>query len=185
MIDVHPTAKQDAAALSALMAFLDEQGNISPYAPGERPGSEEDILRLIEETRNTGNLFIVAEEDEELIGYLLAMRGMLCSMQYMAEIEMGLLPACCDMERGAVLLDFADVWANQCGLKRLECTVQTGNYMLTHLYQNMGYKIEGVRKNSLFIAGRGVSEYYIAKVLQDEADRMATLAALLDDPIAP
>ena len=53
--------------------------------------------------------------------------------------------------------------AEQEKILRLELTVQCRNEVALHLYQKMGFQIEGVKKNSMVVNGEFVDEYYMAR----------------------
>jgi len=60
-----------------------------------------------------------------------------------------------------------EAWADSHDLHRLELTVMCHNERAVRLYQNLGYKIEGIRQDSLWVNGRYVDEYYMAKLLNN------------------
>lgn len=66
---------------------------------------------------------------------------------------------------GTALFKELEHWAVKQGLHRLELTVVAENIAGVSLYQKMGFKIEGVKKDSLFINGTYVDEYYMGKLL--------------------
>jgi len=47
----------------------------------------------------------------------------------------------------------------------LELTVECCNNTAKNLYEKNGFKIEGIRKKSMFVAGSFVNEFYMAKIL--------------------
>ncbi|MFC4403808.1 GNAT family N-acetyltransferase [Gracilibacillus xinjiangensis] len=56
-------------------------------------------------------------------------------------------------------------WASKHNLRRLELTVVTGNEAGLSLYKKMGFEIEGTKRDSLFIDGEYLDEYYLSKLL--------------------
>jgi RimJ/RimL family protein N-acetyltransferase len=53
----------------------------------------------------------------------------------------------------------------QAGIQRLELTVRVDNAAAIHLYQRMGYEIEGTKRRSLLVDGEFVDELYMARLL--------------------
>ena len=58
-----------------------------------------------------------------------------------------------------------DLWAKTNNIVRLELTVECCNNTAKNLYEKNGFKIEGIRKKSMFVAGSFVDEFYMAKIL--------------------
>ncbi|MGN0972690.1 MAG: GNAT family N-acetyltransferase, partial [Aristaeellaceae bacterium] len=56
-------------------------------------------------------------------------------------------------------------WARANHITRPELTVERPNEAARHLYEKMGFAIEGVRKRSMLVDGRPVDEYYMARLL--------------------
>lgn len=59
----------------------------------------------------------------------------------------------------------AEVWAKEHHLHRLELTVMRHNEKAISLYEKMGFELEGVRKQALYVDGIFVDEYYMGKIL--------------------
>ena len=55
-------------------------------------------------------------------------------------------------------------WAKEQGVKRLELTVICENARAKHLYEKMGFEIEGTKKKSVLVDGAYLDEYYMAKI---------------------
>ena len=56
-------------------------------------------------------------------------------------------------------------WATDHKIHRLELTVMSHNERAVNLYQKMGFKIEGIKQDSLLVNDEYVDEYYMAKIL--------------------
>jgi RimJ/RimL family protein N-acetyltransferase len=50
-------------------------------------------------------------------------------------------------------------------IHRLELTVVTENQAGLQLYKKMGFEIEGTKRQSLYIDGKFVDEYYMSKLV--------------------
>lgn len=184
-MDIRPIKEQDAGKWQELMILLDQQSNTMMLEPGERPEDAEEALGRIREAQRRDGLILVAEVDERLVGYLSADRGAYRRNRHRAEIVVGILKDYRGQGIGGKLFDRLDEWAGHAGITRLELTVVCNNNIAVHLYQSKGFKIEGVKKNSLVVDGRSVNEYFMAKVRTDPQQQMAALAALLQDRMVP
>jgi RimJ/RimL family protein N-acetyltransferase len=63
------------------------------------------------------------------------------------------------------MLSKLEQWAEGIGIRRLELTVMTHNERAVGLYKKIGFEVEGLRKDSLYVDGRYVDEYSMAKLL--------------------
>jgi RimJ/RimL family protein N-acetyltransferase len=63
------------------------------------------------------------------------------------------------------MLSKLEHWAKGTGIRRLELTVMTHNERAVGLYKRIGFEVEGLRKDSLYVDGRYVDEYSMAKLL--------------------
>ena len=59
-------------------------------------------------------------------------------------------------------------WARNQGLRRLELTVLTHNNPAISLYEKMGFMIEGIKRESIYMEGLYHDELYMAKMLNKE-----------------
>ncbi|GAB3790915.1 hypothetical protein GCM10028868_04180 [Virgibacillus kimchii] len=67
---------------------------------------------------------------------------------------------------GTALFCELEKWAMQNGLHRLELTVITDNLAGITLYKKAGFQKEGVKRDSLYMDGKYVNEYYMSKILE-------------------
>jgi RimJ/RimL family protein N-acetyltransferase len=134
--------------------------------PGERQTTFEEQSRRIKHilSRNNQAIF-VAEADGKLNGYLSAAGGDFRRNRNCAHIIVGILQAFAGQGIGTKLFSDSERWARENGIHRLELTVMAHNERAVGLYQKMGYKIEGIKKDSLLVNGSYVDEYYMAKLL--------------------
>lgn len=66
---------------------------------------------------------------------------------------------------GKQLFETVEKWALDHKLHRLELTDMSHNERALRLYQKMGYQIEDIRWGSLWVDGKYLDEYYMAKIL--------------------
>jgi RimJ/RimL family protein N-acetyltransferase len=80
-------------------------------------------------------------------------------------IVIGILQSYSGQGIGAKLFERLEQWAREEEFHRLELTVMTHNHRAIGLYNKMGFKVEGVKKHSLFVNGEYVDEYYMSKLI--------------------
>ena len=56
------------------------------------------------------------------------------------------------------------LWANENNISRLELTVMCPNSMAKQLYEKNGFEVEGTKRNSIFMNGKYIDEYYMSKI---------------------
>jgi RimJ/RimL family protein N-acetyltransferase len=158
--------KEDAEKFAHLMQQVDEQSDYMLYEAGERTFSKEKQAKMIADITNSSNsTILVAEEDDQLLGYLLAIGGRAKRNQHCAYLVIGILEAYRGRGIGRKLFYQLEEWAGSEDISRLELTVVTKNSGAVHLYKKMDFEIEGTKRNALKIDGAYVDEYYMAKQL--------------------
>ena len=63
------------------------------------------------------------------------------------------------------LFTAAEAWAAGAGLHRIELLVMRHNTVAIGLYAKMGYREEGIRRESSYLAGEYINEVYMAKLV--------------------
>jgi RimJ/RimL family protein N-acetyltransferase len=144
-----------------------EASNFMMYGPGEREMTGEQFRRFIEiiNGKEHSALFVAVEE-EKILGYLI-MQGEMKPQRvsHRTSAAIGVHSESRGKGVGRALFEYAHRWAKERGIHRVELTVIAANEQAFNLYKKMGYETEGVKKDSLFIDGAYVDEYYMAKFL--------------------
>lgn len=134
--------------------------------PGERTTTvEEQCQRIQSVLASETQMVFVIEDEARLVGYLGVYGGSYKRNRHSAYIVTGILQEYAGRGLGKQLFEALEEWAMQHKLHRLELTVMCHNERAVHLYQKMGFEIEGVKRDSLQVEGRYVDEYYMAKIL--------------------
>ncbi|MFD2044268.1 GNAT family N-acetyltransferase [Ornithinibacillus salinisoli] len=156
----------DALGLAKLVEQVESESEFMLYDPGERKPTAEKQRNMIQALTKQDNATIfVVEEGEQLVGYLFAIGGNTKRTKHSAYLVIGILAAYRGKGIGTALFNELDHWARENTLHRLELTVVTKNNAGVSLYQNAGFEIEGMKKDSLFIDGMFVDEYYMGKII--------------------
>ena len=155
----------DAEKLVVLMQQV-EKSNFMLFEPGERQIPVEVQRKRIESFREdaTSSIFL-AEDSEELVGYLFALGGNPTRAKHVVYLVLGVADQHRNKGIGTRLFNGLERWAKEQSIHRLELTVMHHNRAGIGLYKKIGFEIEGTKKHSLFIDGKYVDEYFMAKIL--------------------
>jgi RimJ/RimL family protein N-acetyltransferase len=156
----------DAESLVNLIKQVESESQYMLFESGERNIGTEQQEKRIESMKEEGNSIIfVAEENEELIGYLIAMGGNANRNKHSVYLVIGILTQYRGLGIGTKLFKQLEEWATEHSVHRLELSVVTRNEAGLRLYKKMGFDIEGTKRHSLYIDGEFVDEYYMSKLL--------------------
>ncbi|MDQ0351357.1 RimJ/RimL family protein N-acetyltransferase [Alkalibacillus filiformis] len=156
----------DAEKLSTLIQQVDETSEYMLWEPGERNISGDQQEKMIDSFLEKANsTILVAEFEGQLVGYLLAMGGNARRNSHSAYVVLGVLQGYRGHGIGTRLFSELERWATESDIHRLELTTVVRNEAGVSLYKKMGFEIEGTKRDSLFIGGEFVDEYYMSKIL--------------------
>lgn len=166
-VSIREVKRTDAEKLSKLIQKIDNDSKYMLWSAGERKISPEMQLKMIESFLSKPNSTIfVADENNNLVGYLLVNGGQTKKNAHAAYVVIGIDKAHRGKGIGTQLFDHLDKWAIEKELHRLELTVVTSNKGAVSLYKKQGFEIEGTKKHSLYIEDRFYDEYYMAKIYE-------------------
>lgn len=168
MITYRNLKTEEAQEFWNLMNQLDYETKYMLYEPGERKEKANNIAALESRIRSTlegDDLLLVAEADNKLVGYISADKGFVNRIAHSAYIVVGILKEYSNRGIGTELFKRLDAWAQEKKITRLELTVVCENEAAKHLYEKSGFEIEGIKRNSVFVDGRYLDEYYMGKIV--------------------
>ncbi|MCF3943716.1 GNAT family N-acetyltransferase [Oceanobacillus alkalisoli] len=156
----------DAEKLAYLIKEVGNSAKYMLWEADERRIQADNQLEMIESMQASENsTILVAEMDEDLVGYLFAMGGKARRNKHSVYIVIGILQGKREQGIGTKLFKKLDHWAKQHHIHRLELTVATKNEAGLSLYKKAGFEIEGTKRHSLLIDDEFVDEYNMAKLL--------------------
>jgi RimJ/RimL family protein N-acetyltransferase len=155
----------DAEAFWQMQSALDKETKFMMFEPDERKRNLDLIQRLIQNSLAGNNLLLVAENKEDIVGFLSAQRGVPNRMKHTAYIVIGIRKAFQGKGLGSEFFKKLDLWAKQKHITRLELTVMSPNMAAKHLYEKNGFVVEGIKKSSMLVDAEYVDEFYMAKIL--------------------
>ncbi|WP_421385299.1 GNAT family N-acetyltransferase [Bacillus salacetis] len=156
---------QDAERFINLVKEVENHSEFMLMGPGERKTTPEQQKRQLERIKQQPNSTIfVVEENERLIGYLMAIGGTVKRTRHSAYLVIGIMQEQRGKGVGTKLFENVTDWAIRNNISRLELTAVTENEAGVALYKKSGFEIEGTKRNSLRINGKLFNEFYMAKL---------------------
>lgn len=164
-MQIRTVRPEDSDLLIKMLKQLDTETSFMMYEPGERTATADDMKHRIEQWEKSDSLFLVLENEGDLAGFLSASRGEPSRIRHCAYLVIGILKDYRGRGFGAMLFEKMEQWAKERGITRLELTVMIQNEQARHLYEKMGFYIEGKKERSMIVDGTAVDEYCMAKLL--------------------
>ena len=147
-----------------MLLELDKETEYMLFEADERPNDINRVKAMINQSINGDNLLLIATEDDNIIGFLSAQRGIIRKIKHTAYIVVGIREKFRGKGIGKKLFCELDLWAKENNISRLELTVMCPNSMAKQLYEKNGFEVEGTKRNSIFMNGKYIDEYYMSKI---------------------
>ncbi|WP_433775382.1 N-acetyltransferase family protein [Bacillus wiedmannii] len=156
---------EDAENFLNLITEVEAKSNFMLMEAGERKTTSEQQRKHIDSLGQQNNSTIfVAEQEGNLIGYLIAIGGSVKRNKHSVYIVVGILEQNRGLGIGTALFQHVEEWAKSNHISRLELTVVTKNEAGLALYKKSGFEIEGTKRNSLMVDRTYYNEYYMSKL---------------------
>ena len=143
------------------LKIIDSETDFMMFEPDERVWNEEKISKNL---KDENNLVLGVIDDEKIVGFLTAQRGVFRRIRHTAYIVIGIQKNYCNRKIGTKLFQMLDDWALQNKIVRLELTVVCENKGAIRLYEKSGFSIEGTKKKTMYVDGKYVDEYIMSKI---------------------
>lgn len=160
-MEIRRLEESNARAFYECMKMLDQETPYMMYEPDERVWDEERVRRILSDE---DSLLLGAFDQDKIVGILSAERGSCRRIRHSAYIVVGILKEYGHRGIGTELFKRLEDWANENGITRLELTVEVPNTNAINLYKKSGFVVEGTKKATMFVDGKYVDEYMMAKV---------------------
>lgn len=165
-MEIRTATVDDAGAFLEHCLTLDNETRFMMLEPGERTTKvEEQAQRIRRICAAENQTLILAVEDNKVVGHVLGLGGRYRRNSRTAHVVVGVLGECSGRGIATQILSKLEHWAKGIGIRRLELTVMSHNERAVGLYKKIGFEVEGLRKDSLYVDGRYVDEYSVAKLL--------------------
>lgn len=158
---------------SSVIALLDQIGHESSFTSLDENGiamSESEMHRFINKQAQSDNqITLLAYLNEELAGVINITADQRPRVRHIGDIFLGIKKAYWGNGLGSILMEEAIEWAQSSGsIRRLQLTVQKRNTAAVHLYEKMGFIIEGLQERGAYIEGGEFLDVYLMGQLIDE-----------------
>lgn len=160
---IRKAVPEDAEQLAILMKHVEESG-LMLFEPGERKTTPEQLQQRLFSMGQESIVF-VAEEHQQLTGYLFAIGEKIQRKQHSVYIAMGVSRRERGNGIGFQLFEAMEKWAKDKKLRRIELTVLEHNHAAVALYKKRGFIVEGLKKESIRIDGSYMNEWFMSKLL--------------------
>lgn len=158
---------EDAEAFLKLCKQADSESEFLLFEEGERETTVKEQRKSIESIISADNSTIfVVEDDDKLVGYLLARGGAARKNYHSVYIVIAILKSHGGQGLGTQLFTRLEDWARARDIHRLELGVMKANVHAKRLYKKMGFEIEGTKRSVFYLNGEYVDEYMMAKILR-------------------
>ena len=153
---------QDA---SEVIALLDQIGQESSFTSLDENGiamSESEMQHFLDKQAQSDNqITLLAFLNDELVGIINITADQRPRVRHIGDVFLGIKKAYWGNGLGSVLMEEAIEWAKSSGsIRRLQLTV--------HLYEKMGFIIEGLQERGACIEGGEFLDVYLMGQLIDE-----------------
>lgn len=162
---IRHASPEDSGQFLELMKQLDQETEFMLLEPGERTSTAEEMENHIKNLAKSNSLLLLLDDGEQAAGFISASRGTANRTKHSAYVVTGIRKDYRGKGYGKTLFKELDKWAIKNGITRLELTVMTHNERAVHLYEKMGFKIEGTLVRSMMVNGIYVDQYCMAKIL--------------------
>lgn len=172
---IRPARPADAAALRRFGAQLLDETPFFLRGPEERAADDAEMAAVIRTFQGASGAAMLnawrrradgSEGPPVAEGVLIP--GRLQRTRRTATVGVGVLQAQWGLGLGRALMQAVERRARAAGLIRLELTVFAPNERARRLYERLGYAVEGTKRRSVELPGRGrVDEILMAKLLDE------------------
>ncbi|HFI0041031.1 TPA: N-acetyltransferase family protein [Streptococcus suis] len=164
-------SEAEPADAVAFIDFMNQVARETDYLVMDETGfrfSPEEMERIFEASiENPGELCLLAKVGSEVIGAISVKSSKQFRISHIGNIFIAVKKAYWGHGIGTILLDEVIHWAEEMGvLKRLELTVQVRNQAAVHLYQKLGFRIEGTQvRGARTDEGEWLDLYYMGRLI--------------------
>ena len=152
--------------IKSFLEFYQKLANENDYikiTPEEMSSKFEKEEHKIVQKHNYKQIFI-AIDDNEIVGYIALKRLHFARLRHIAKFDLGVLEDYQEDENvGAMLVKYAQEWAKENKIKRLEIFVIDEDENLNDLLKDLDFEKEGKRKQTIMIENKYFDEVIMIK----------------------
>jgi RimJ/RimL family protein N-acetyltransferase len=163
---VRKAAPGDAAALVALAQAVGSEPEGWLVADGEWRTAAEERRYLRAVRKHPDAAVFVAEVPEGIVGRLSVARDPHPASEHVADLGLMVVKEHRRRGVGRALMEAAEAWARETGVRKLELHVFPYNVAAITLYESLGYQREGLRRDHYRRGGRLLDAILMAKRIE-------------------
>ena len=166
MVTIRKLTEEDSSLYLEFGRKLDSETKFMSLEPGERDWTAErqrEIFKMFLSLPT--NMIFLALDTDKIVGYAGAEGGRFRRVRHVISISVGVLKEYQGQGIGKRLMLTLEEWAKEHGIHRIDCNTVVPNRGAQHLYEELGYQREGLRRHSVRIDGDFVDEIYMSKLL--------------------
>lgn len=163
---VRKAAPGDAAALVALAQAVGSEPEGWLIADGEWRTAAEERRYLRAVRKHPDAAVFVAEVPEGIVGRLSVARDPHPASEHVADLGLMVVKEHRRRGVGRALMEAAEAWARETGVRKLELHVFPYNVAAITLYESLGYQREGLRRDHYRRGGRLLDAILMAKRIE-------------------
>lgn len=164
-IEIREIRDADASAYIELLRRLDRESTFLLWEPDERTITVDALLAHMATADRTQRLHLLATCDDQLVGFLVCIRGAVRRLQHRCDFTMAVVREHQRTGVGAGLLRATEDWATANGIRRIELTVMSHNVAAIALYERAGFVLEGVKRGAIRVGNAPVDECVMGKAV--------------------
>ncbi|HEM3547420.1 TPA: GNAT family N-acetyltransferase [Streptococcus suis] len=164
-------SEAEPADAAAFIDFMNQVARETDYLVMDETGfrfSVDEMETIFEAgIENPRELFLLAKVGSEVVGAISVKSSKQFRISHIGNIFIAVKKAYWGHGLGTILLEEVLHWAEEMDvLKRLELTVQVRNQAAVHLYQKLGFNIEGTQiRGARTDEGEWLDLYYMGKLI--------------------
>lgn len=154
---------EEAEALANLKIALSQETEFIPFLDIDKDDLVSHTKDELKQLPSNNRAIWIVKDAENLVGYLDIYRYLMPKVSHAAFIEVGIRESYQGLGLGSRLIHKSELWAKSVGIKRIWFYVVADNIGAINLYLKLGYRFEGLRRDSYFLNGKFTDEYIMAK----------------------
>ncbi|MDB4224809.1 GNAT family N-acetyltransferase [Granulosicoccus sp.] len=167
-IQVRQATESDASGFLGLWDALDTETEFMFFEPNERNETLESQKSKLARSTDSNHVRVLVLDvlgENVLAGFCAGRRSSAFRDQHSLHVFIGIRELYTGKGWGERLLIELEDWAKSKDVIRLELSVMVTNKRAIKLYKNMGFKVEGTKKNAVLLHSGYVDEYIMAKLI--------------------
>jgi RimJ/RimL family protein N-acetyltransferase len=166
---IRPAVPDDAVGMLELMrSVADEAHNGILYSRGDSLRTLEEQRKLIEQRMASGNsMMLLAEAEGQIIGYISCIGGIINATKHTVGLAIMVNKEWRGKGIGTALMERIIEWAHGNPIiHRVELEVFTINPRAAHIYEKLGFQLEGIKRQVYFKDGQFVDAKVMAMIFE-------------------